>query len=1212
MRTMPPTPIPPMKLSSNEWTAPRCGLTFSCTELHLFPQKDEIAEGSFAIYSEPDRITEGYVSCREERMQCLTPYFSGSAESIAYRFDTTGMREGEIRSGHFLILSDQGEYELPYRVKIARRTVMSGQTPIENLFQFATLARNSWSEAVELFYSPDFLRLFSGSDRKYRNLYKGLSKYVGNERNVEEFLVSAQQKPPVDFFLPASEMVLSFHPARLQEEQIAETVRISRNGWGYTRLTAEADGAFLHIEKRILREEDFIGNQCTFSVFIDPKQLHDGKNFGRIILRSAEDAGKESKTWEIRVTAVRERENRFARSGRRMEMKRLMVELIRLYQDYKLKKISAADWQAGSAGTVERMRRLDEHSPEVRLYQVQLLLTENRMEEAERILKSLNVTPKGNGPEIYSYFLYLSSLCNPAENETSRALLEIEELHRRFPDSWRIAWLLGYLTPALRRSPARKWEFLAEQFERRGTSPVLYAEALQMANQMPSLLSKLERYELQILQFGVKHDCLSEDLCRHVVYLADKEKYYSEVLFSVLKACYEKKPDRETVHAICSLLIKGNKTGPEYLQWYRRGVDQELRVTRLYEYYMMSADPDGEEEIPRNVLMYFAYQSNLEAEQSALLYAYVLKNREKIPELYLAYRGQMERFILQQLEKGRIGKKLAFLYSDMSENGMLTPDRAQLLAPLLFRQQLDCRSEDICQAVVIHTRLRGEQCYPVENGKTFVDLYDRDYEIFLEDDRQNRYSVGRTYDITALIHPAGCEKEMRLWVNRSLGFDLYCCESSKGIVTVTEENADRFRNLADAEEVLPAFARAIRMALLQYYDQKEEIKELDLLLERLEREELDGANLPEAAELLVRRSFYEKAYRWMAGVDPEKVSESILLRLCSRMLESGQYAEEKRMQELAVSAFLRGKYDSRILEYLSQFMTGSTEELLSVRTASENFELDVYPITQRLLIQLLFVRDDVMNRIDLFRFFVTEGGRSDVEAAFLHRCSGLFLMEGRTMHPYVLADIARMAERGEAVSDMCKLSYLQYYASHREERNAGTDAVIRRFGEEMIRRDIKLPLFREYADLLDGAETLLDKTMIVFRGEREHPVTIHYRVNRIGEDCGATEPYAVSSLEMQHLYAGIYTANFVLFAGESLQYYITRSADGYLGRKLDGGELRMGEITGEMKQSRYGRINDIAAHWLMGEKDAAQELLEQYLCTEWMLDGLFGEEGNGR
>ena len=72
-----------------------------------------------------------------------------------------------------------------------------------------------------------------------------------------------------------------------------------------------------------------------------------------------------------------------------------------------------------------------------------------------------------------------------------------------------------------------------------------------------------------------------------MAYLAEKEKYYRQPLFEVLRSCYEQNPTSEILQAICSLLIKGNKSGPAYYEWYRLGVEQELRVTRLDEYFCL-------------------------------------------------------------------------------------------------------------------------------------------------------------------------------------------------------------------------------------------------------------------------------------------------------------------------------------------------------------------------------------------------------------------------------------------------------------------------------------------------------------------------------------------------------------------------------------------------------------------------------------------------
>ena len=163
---------------------------------------------------------------------------------------------------------------------------------------------------------------------------------------------------------------------------------------------------------------------------------------------------------------------------------------------------------------------------------------------------------------------------------------------------------------------------------------------------------------------------------------------------------------------------------------------------------------------------------------------------------------------------------------------------------------------------MIHSRLRGEQTWPVENGRAYVEIYDVDCEILLEDEAHNRYSAGRAHTLTRLMNPAQCMKLVGPYSENVLGCDLYFCEFRKGKIHVTRNNAHRLRELAGREEILPAFARAIRMALLRYYYEHEDMEELDLLLQDLERPQTESPDLYETVGFLVLRSFYEKAYEY--------------------------------------------------------------------------------------------------------------------------------------------------------------------------------------------------------------------------------------------------------------------------------------------------------------------------------------------------------------
>ena len=159
-------------------------LDFSCPRIDISLHADETAEGFFTVYGPVGRMTEGYVVSSDLRMECVTQSFSGSQDEIHYRFDADGMEEGEEVKGAFNVISNQGEYYLPFTVSIAPKTVSSSMGNIRNLFHFTNLAKSNWEEAVKLFYSDVFKEVFTGNDRQHYAVYQGLSAVPGNEHKI--------------------------------------------------------------------------------------------------------------------------------------------------------------------------------------------------------------------------------------------------------------------------------------------------------------------------------------------------------------------------------------------------------------------------------------------------------------------------------------------------------------------------------------------------------------------------------------------------------------------------------------------------------------------------------------------------------------------------------------------------------------------------------------------------------------------------------------------------------------------------------------------------------------------------------------------------------------------------------------------------------------------------------------------------------------------
>ena len=78
---------------------------------------------------------------------------------------------------------------------------------------------------------------------------------------------------------------------------------------------------------------------------------------------------------------------------------------------------------------------------------------------------------------------------------------------------------------------------------------------------------------------------------------------HAESGFARLKRAYHKYGSKEMLTGICSILIKNAKTDEESFFWYKRGVQMELKITNLFEYFMMAV-PEEYEEPLRGIFFY--------------------------------------------------------------------------------------------------------------------------------------------------------------------------------------------------------------------------------------------------------------------------------------------------------------------------------------------------------------------------------------------------------------------------------------------------------------------------------------------------------------------------------------------------------------------------------------------------------------------------------
>lgn len=78
-----------------------------------------------------------------------------------------------------------------------------------------------------------------------------------------------------------------------------------------------------------------------------------------------------------------------------------------------------------------------------------------------------------------------------------------------------------------------------------------------------------------------------------------RKKEYHPFLYHILEACYEVKPDDEMLTAVLGYLIRSQCFGAKYHHWYELGIEREIRITSLYEAYLLSLDGRKLERVQR-------------------------------------------------------------------------------------------------------------------------------------------------------------------------------------------------------------------------------------------------------------------------------------------------------------------------------------------------------------------------------------------------------------------------------------------------------------------------------------------------------------------------------------------------------------------------------------------------------------------------------------
>lgn len=1162
-------------------------IILSVEEIEFTIEAGKQYEGNFSISNSTNRNMKGmlYSSSRLLTFDCTT--FSGKDNTITYKFDASYLNPSDIIKGKITILTDCGEVMVPFVVKTLTPAIKTSIGNVKNLFEFANLARMDWTEAKKVFRLDEFEKIVLKKEEKHHTIYRNLVKSVSTSHALEEFLIAVNKKSKIN--IKIDKIKLEYE---ILDEDFMDKLVLTKNHWGYAEIRVSTDAPFIELEQKFLWADSFIGNKHNVSFIINAEKLRPGNNYGLIWIKTVHQ--------EIEVEVVCKKHNTVTPDTIRNAMRK-NYDFSRHYLEFRIGRININDYVKYIESLLLRIKDPGE-SIIVKLVQIHLaIISENKRVSAELLneLSEQEATLRKKSVFEYCAYLYLLALYKKDDDTIRYVTDTISRYYTSGNYDWRILWFLLFTDKRYERNRNYKLADIKEQFNGGCSSPILYYEAVCIFNEEPYLLRELTDFEIQVMNFGIKNDCIPIDLVLQYTYLANKLKFFNPIVFRGLIKLYKIHEKDEILSAICSLLIKGYKKNSKYFEWYKLGVEAGLRITELYEYYMYCLDENWMEPLPSPLLLYFVYNSSLNDKKRAYLYANIIKNKNKNDQIYQAYYKKMEIFAVKQLEAKNISRNLAVLYKEFIGKPVFSGFIGEYLPDVMFTKEIHCDNPNMVSVIVVHKEIEEKEKIPLNGGVANIDIYTNNANVFLVDSNGNRYVVSVDYTLTPLLSleeinglSLDYENHPKLLIHL---FDHY--QSNR----VVNENTISLRNLIlSVPNLRETYYIDCLLTLVEYYYENYDAELLEKYLLKLDLTKVEDNERIKYLEYMVIRGYYDKALDALNYIGADGVSINRLLKLCSGWItNSEQYIKEELLVSLCYYIFSQGKYDVAILNYLVKYYDGSTIDMFSLWDAAINFDVDSRALEERLITQFLFTENNHKDIITVFFDYYEKVTNHQLVQAFLTYYSYKYLVHDITMDNGLFPVIRRELNYEE--NHISLLAWLKYKADNKELSESEISFISYNI-ERFERQGIILPFFQRYMNIIKLPERIRDRCYVEYKTDPKKQVFLHYRLNK---NKGVSE-FIIE--RMSNVLLGIHVKEFVLFYNEDLEYYITEESQNEV-NSTESLHLICESENDLKEESKYNSINMILMALDMQDATTLMEMMEGYVKTEYIIEECFEHLG---
>ena len=720
------------------------------------------------------------------------------------------------------------------------------------------------------------------------------------------------------------------------------------------------------------------------------------------------------------------------------------------------------------------------------------------------------------------------------------------------------------------------------------------------------LLRKLGDFEIQALYLGVQKGIVSRATALKAAGLALGLKHYRKLVERLFAKLYQTYEEQAVLEAVCSLLIKGDCKEKDAFVWYEKALEQGINLTRLYEYFLYSLPDDYGHLLPKEVLLYFSYDKDLDRHSRQVLYRNILEYMNPSAELYQNYTRHMEQFAMEQLFQSRISRSLAVIYEHMIYKDMIDSRVARVLPGILKSCRIRCGDSRMKYVIVRYEELEDEEAFLLENQTAYVPLFSERSVLLFQDAYGNRYLDVKHWKVSVMDRPELLAQCYEVYPDHPM-LKLSECRDIVNRGVETDDQAALLEEIVTQMHLSPVFEGRLMQAVTDYYCRKaSEDKDGDgvfncAYLVQIDKKHMAARQRQQICETLISQNYMREAYNMIRDYGSQYISTPRLMKLCTKTILMNLFDQDDLLLGLSHQVFCQGCYDSVILDYLCEHFNGTVSQMYEVLIQGVREHVETYDLEERLLGQMLFTGccDQMDSVFELYMKRKTT--KEMVVKAYFTQKSVQYFLEEKDMDQRVF-EYLKQAVGNTFDKDRMPTIYLlalTRYFSTLDKVEAGDAELLKTMTSLLLEEGLVFPYTRELSKHIPVPEDIMDKAMVEYRGKKDaHP---ELQVRILPEETG------YHSEDIRRVYQGIFVKQKVLFEGETMEYRIYDYLDGH--RRLAAeGQVECDHKLEGKENSRFAWLNEMGAAIKDRDDSRLLNAMEDYLKKSAALGRLFPME----